>query len=324
VQLGFSPRVNIVHTSRTEIGQIYIPRVNTLLWIACVGLVLAFRTSSNLAATYGVAVTGTMAITSILFIVVARQLWHWNWLRTGLLAGIFLVVDLAFFGANLLKIPDGGWVPLTIAALVFLVMSTWKKGRVRLAEIVRETQVPIDVFMRDISRNPPPRVPGTAIFMTSLPDGAPPVLLHHLKHNKVLHEKVVVLSIATEEIPQVPREERLTCESLGAGFFQVKAHVGFMETPDVPQMLRTAAAQGQAALAVKLMETTFYLGHETLIATRSKHQGRGDGGSDHAREKLSTWRKKLFIVMTRNAQSATAFFGLPPNRVVELGAQIQF
>ena len=324
VQLGFSPRVNIVHTSRTEIGQIYIPRVNTLLWIACVGLVLAFRTSSNLAATYGVAVTGTMAITSILFIVVARRLWHWSWIRTGILAGIFLIVDLAFFGANLLKIPDGGWVPLTIAAIVYIVMSTWKKGRVRLSEIVRETTLPLESFLKDIGRSRPPRVPGTAIFMTSLPEGAPPVLLHHLKHNKVLHEKVVLLSITTEEIPQVPAGERLTCTDLGEGFYQVKAHVGFMETPDVPQMLRDAAAEGQQALALKLMDTTFYLGRETLIATRSRGHGAADGPSEHARERLATWRKRLFIVMTRNAQSATAFFGLPPNRVVELGAQIQF
>jgi KUP system potassium uptake protein len=322
VQLGFSPRVSIIHTSRTEIGQIYIPQVNTLLWIACVGLVLAFRTPSALAATYGVAVTGTMAITSILFIVVARKLWHWSWLRISILAGIFLVVDLAFFGANLLKIPDGGWFPLTVALLVYIMMSTWKKGRVRLADIVRETALPLDGFLRSIAKDPPPRVPGTAIFMTSVPDVTPPVLLHHIKHNKVLHRKVVLLSIVTEEIPQVSPDDRLTCEDLGQGFFQVRARFGFMETPDVPQMLREAVAAGQRALELQPMETTYYLGRETLIATRDA-RGAAAAASP-ARERLATWRKKIFIVMTRNAQSATAFFGLPPNRVVELGAQIQF
>jgi KUP system potassium uptake protein len=314
VQLGFSPRVNIVHTSRTEIGQIYIPQVNALLWIACVGLVLAFRTPSALAATYGVAVTGTMAITSVLFIVVARSLWRWSWLRTGLLAGVFLIVDLAFFGANLLKIPDGGWVPLTIAAIVYIMMSTWKKGRIRLGEIVRETALPLADLVAQV--RPLPRVSGTAIFMTSVGDVTPPVLLHHLKHNKVLHEKVLILSIVTEEVPQVPVEDRFTCEELGLGIYKVRAHFGFMETPDVPEMLRTAVARGEKALAVKPMDTTYYLGRETLIASARPVPG--------AREKLAGWRKKIFIVMTRNAQSAMAFYGLPPNRVVELGAQIQF
>ena len=314
VQLGFSPRVNIVHTSRTEIGQIYIPQVNVLLWLACVGLVLAFRTPSALAATYGVAVTGTMAITSVLFIVVARRLWHWSWLRTGSLAGIFLIVDLAFFGANLLKIPDGGWFPLTVAAIVYIMMSTWKKGRIRLGEIVRETALPLDGLVAQV--RPLPRVTGTAIFMTSVGDVTPPVLLHHLKHNKVLHEKVLILSIVTEEVPQIPVEERFTCEEMGLGIYKVRAHFGFMETPDVPEMLKAAVARGEKALAVKPMDTTYYLGRETLIASAKPVPG--------AREKLAGWRKKIFIVMTRNAQSAMAFYGLPPNRVVELGAQIQF
>jgi len=322
VQLGYCPRVNIVHTSKTEIGQIYIPSVNTLLMIACLGLVVSFRTAGNLAATYGVALSGTMTITSILFAVVARTRWGWSPWKVGAVTAVFLSVDLAFVGANLLKIPHGGWFPLVVAALVFTLMSTWKKGRVRLADLVRENTLPMDLFLNDIRRRSPHRVRGTAVFLTSDASGAPPVLLHHLKHNQVLHEKVMLMSILTEEIPQVDAAERVQCRELGEGFYQVIAHYGFMETPDVPAVLRLLGQQsgnGRPVATVPGM-TTFYLGRETLIA-------------DHRRQRLSApavpgrmarWRKKLFIVMSRNAQSATAFFSLPPNRVVELGAQIQF
>jgi KUP system potassium uptake protein len=237
VQLGFSPRVNIVHTSDERIGQIYIPQVNLMLWLACVGLVLAFRTPDALAATYGVAVTGTMATTTLLFGVVAYRLWHWPLWKVAIVEGIFIVVDLAFFGANLAKIPDGGWFPLVVAAMVYILMSSWKKGRVRLAEIVRENTLPLDLFLDDLARRTHPRVPGTAVFLTSVPGGAPPVLLHHLKHNKVLHETVVLMSILSEEIPQVDDDRRVECRELGQGFYQVLARYGFMETPDVPAAL---------------------------------------------------------------------------------------
>ena len=310
VQLGYCPRVNIIHTSSTEMGQIYIPQVNNLLMVACIGLVLAFQTSSNLAATYGVAVTGTMTITTLLFAVVARSLWHWPLWRVWLIVGGLLLVDLAFFGANLLKIPDGGWFPLLVAALIYVLMSTWKRGRDRLSQIANENTLPIELFLTDIARRKPPRVPGVAIFLTSVEGGAPPVLLHHLKHNKVLHEKVVLMSVRTEEFPMVDDGERVQCSELGEGFYQVVARYGFMETPDVPSALRLLGAPGAPKpVELKPMEASFYLGRETIIPTRKGWMPR--------------WRKKLFAFMARNAQSAAAFFNLPPNRVVELGAQIQ-
>jgi KUP system potassium uptake protein len=330
VQLGYCPRVNIVHTSSRTIGQIYIPQVNNALWVACIGLVLAFQSSSNLAATYGVAVTGTMTTTTILLLVVARKLWHWSVLKVALLGGLFLAVDLAFFVTNLFKIPDGGWFPILVAVIVYLFMSTWKKGRARLSEIVLENTLPIDIFLADISKRKPVRVPGIAVFLTSVRGGAPPVLLHHLKHNKVLHERVILLSVVSEEIPQVAETERINYRDLGEGFCEVVANYGFMETPDVPQMLQSLrlAKEDGREIQIDVKSTSFYLGRETLIPVDRKKGKRtvartpsADGA--HTRV-MGTWRKKLFIFMTRNAQSATAFFGLPPNRVVELGAQIQF
>jgi KUP system potassium uptake protein len=323
VQLGYCPRVNIVHTSKTEIGQIYIPAVNNLLMVACLGLVVGFRSSNNLAATYGVALSGTMTITSVLFAVVAHKRWGWTGWKLAAVTALFLSVDLAFVGANLLKIPHGGWFPLVVAGAVYILMSTWKKGRVRLAELVRENTLPMDLFLDDIRRRSPYRVRGTAVFLTSDPSGAPPVLLHHLKHNQVLHEKVMLMSIVTEEIPQVEKSERVQCQELGEGFYQVIAHYGFMETPDVPAILRALGSDKGTGrpIAVALNSTTFYLGRETLIATSPR---RRDAVLGPSLGRMARWRKKLFIVMARNAQSATMFFSLPPNRVVELGAQIQF
>jgi KUP system potassium uptake protein len=240
-------------------------------------------------------------------------------------------VDLAFFVTNLFKIPDGGWFPIMVAGVVYLLMSTWKKGRARLSDIVRENTLPLDLFLTDISKRRPQRVPGTAVFLTSAPGGAPPVLLHHLKHNKVLHEKVLLLSVMGHEVPQVHEEERVRCRDLGEGFYEVMAHYGFMETPDIPSVLQTLALQAHdgAKAQVEIMATSFYLGRETLIPLSSRKKNskaarhaQTDGASSVP--VMARWRKKLFIFMTRNAQSATAFFGLPPNRVIELGAQIQF
>jgi KUP system potassium uptake protein len=311
LQLGYCPRVTIQHTSSTEAGQIYIPQVNQALAVMCVGLVLAYQSSGNLAAAYGVAVTGTMTITTILFYAVARARWGWPRWRALALTALFLVVDLAFLGANLTKVPQGGWFPLAVGVAAYTLMMTWKRGRLTLANIMRENGLPMELFLQDIARRQPPRVPGVAVFLTSDPSGAPPVLLHHLKHNKVLHERVILLSILGEEVPQVTTAERTECKALGHGIYQVVSRFGFMETPDVPGVLRSLSepAGDCTAIPINLMQTTFYLGRETLIAT------------GHTR--MASWRKKLFIFMTRNAQSATAFFGLPPNRVVELGAQIQ-
>ncbi len=330
VQLGYSPRVTIVHTSTSEEGQIFIPEVNNALWIGCMALVAGFKSSSNLAAAYGIAVTGTMIITTLLFHAVMRERWNWSWWKAGGLTLLFLSVDLAFFSANLVKIADGGWFPLVVALAIYTLMNTWSKGRARLQAIVRENTLPMELFLQDVAKRKPVRVPGTAVFLTSDPTGAPPVLLHHLKHNKVLHEKVMLLSVLSEEIPQVDEDDRVKCRELGEGFYQVIARFGFMETPDIPSVLQALGRETSNGrpVVVKVMETTFYLGRETLIATGDgRRKGKAapliDGVTPPI-EKMAHWRKRLFIVMTRNARSATAFFGLPPNRVVELGAQIQF
>ena len=318
VQLGYSPRVTIIHTSSSERGQIYIPEVNWLLMVACVGLVLSFQNASNLAATYGVAVCGTMATTTVLFAAVARERLGWPRWKVYLLGGLLLVVDLAFFGANLTKIPDGGWVPLVLALVIFSLMATWKKGRSIVTAVLREGTLPMDLFIREMAKRPPVRVPGVAVFMTSDLSGAPPVLLHHLKHNKVLHEKVILMCVATQEIPQVASGERIEFNDLGAGIYTVVATYGFMESPNVPDILAHLEPYG---ITARVNETSFYLGRETVIPTKASPARRA---ALTARGLwMAVWRKKIFMVMTNNARSATAFFGLPPNRVVELGAQIQ-
>jgi len=311
VQLGYSPRVTIRHTSRSEIGQIYVPEVNWAVGVATVALVLGFKSSFALAAAYGIAVTGTMMVTTLLFHRVARDQWRWpRWVATPLTL-LFLLVDASFFLANVVKVEEGGWFPLAAAALVFTLFSTWKKGRAILAEQMRGAGLPLDLFLGEIARKNPQRVAGTAVFMTGNVGNVPPVLLHHLKHNKVLHERVVLVSLITEEIPSVPEAERVTSRELGSGFYQVVARYGFMETPDVPALLESLPHRPGPGPKLRLvpMETTYFLGRETLLPTGSA--------------RMATWRKKLFIVMARNAQTASSFFGLPPNRVVEMGAQIQ-
>ena len=322
MQLGFAPRMRLIHTSRTEIGQIYMPGVNWTLWVACIALVLAFKTSTALAATYGVAVTGTMLTTSVLFAIVMRQLWQWPMWRVVVITTLFVVVDVAFLSANLLKIPDGGWFPLVAAAVVYLLMSTWKLGRRQVTAMLQESSLPLDLFIPDVVRRKPYRVPGVSVVMTSLPDVAPPVLLHHLKHNKVLHEQVILMTISSVEIPQVAEADRVQVVQKEAGFVQVFAKYGFLESPNVAAILAATAellpppTDGKVP-ALRLNEVTFYLGRETLIVTpRTK-------GGARARAAMPAWRATLFAVMTRNAQSAAAYFGLPPNRVVELGAQLQ-
>ncbi len=306
VQLGYSPRVSIVHTSGTTEGQIYVPEINNLLMVSCVALVLAFRASGALAAAYGIAVTGTMAITSMLFYVVARTRWGWRKWQAAALVALFLTFDLSFLGANLAKITQGGWVPIAVGVGMFTIMTTWKRGRALLGERLRAASLPLDAFLEDVATTKPHRVKGTAVFLNANPTGTPVVLLHHFKHNKVLHEQVILLSVLTDRIPEVPATERVKVRDLGEGFWQVSAHYGFMQTPSVPEILRQCTKSG---LKTKENDTSFYLGRETLLAT--------PGGG------LARWRKKLFGFLSRNARPATAFFGLPPNRVVEMGAQIE-
>ena len=306
VQLGYSPRVTIRHTSHTEEGQIYIPEVNTMLMVACLLCVVGFRSTANLAAAYGIAVTGTMGITTVLFARVALRRWQWPVWRVAAVTGLFLVVDLSFLSANLVKFADGGWFPLVLAAGVFILLSTWKRGRLLLTTIQHEGALPLELLIKDLEKRPIVRVPGTAVFMTSDVTGVPPVMLHHLKHNKMLHERVLIMSVGTEEVPSVPDDERIELRDLSLGFHVVVAHYGFMESPDVPHLLHLLSGRG---LQIKVAETSFYLGRETILPTGTTE--------------LAPWRKRLFILMSRNAQSAATFFNLPPNRVVELGAQIQ-
>jgi KUP system potassium uptake protein len=306
VQLGYSPRLTIVHTSDKARGQIYVPEINAALMVACLGLVLAFQKSTNLAAAYGIAVVGTMATTSVLLYAVARERWGWSPWRAGVVTGFFLAVDLSFLIANLTKIRHGGWFPLVVGGVIFTVMTTWKRGRTELAAKLRSASYPIDLFMQELPAQRPLRVPGTAVFMTSDPGVTPVVLLHHYKHNKVLHEKVLLLSVRTEAVPFVPQGEKVEVRDLGSGFFKVVSHYGFMQTPNVSEILRLAQASG---LQASPQESSFYLGRETLLTTGNV--------------KMWRWRKALFAFLSRNAQSATAFFSIPPNRVLELGTQIQ-
>jgi KUP system potassium uptake protein len=325
VQLGYSPRVTIVHTSSREAGQIFIPEVNDILRIGTILLVLSFQSVANLSAAYGIAVTGTMVITSLLFYSVARRRWKWSFLKAGLLTLGFLVVDVGLMAANLVKIEYGGWVPLAIAVAIFALMSTWKRGRIMLNRILHSGALPLDLFLDDVARRKPTRVPGTAVFMTSSPKGVPVVLLHHVKHNKVLHDQVVLMSIVTLEVPEVDEADRLSLEKFEEGFWRLTARYGFMETPDVPEMLNRARALG---LRAKALDTTFYLGRERIIVLGKGEKRVGRGATPDAEEgpvlEMARWRKKLFVVMTRNARSATEFFNIPPNRVVELGAQVEF
>ncbi len=318
VQLGYTPRVTVVHTSHHEAGQIYVPEVNKILMLGCLAVVLGFQSSTGLAGAYGIAVTGTMTTTTILFAKAAHSHLGWSPWRIVPLVTLFLLVDLSFLGANLVKIPAGGWFPILLAIGIFVLMVTWKRGRLILTTTMRENSLPLNLFIQDLARRAPVRVPGTAVFMTSDATIAPAVLLHHLKHNKVLHERVILMSVVTREIPQVSEGERIELKSLGQGFYTLIAAYGFMESPNVPAVLAQLQPLG---LEVKVMETTFYLGRETLIPTSASRAKRAALGAKGLW--MAMWRKRLFMLMTNNARSATAFFRLPANRVVELGAQVQ-
>ncbi|ATB30327.1 potassium transporter Kup [Melittangium boletus] len=306
IQLGYTPRLEVVHTSAEAQGQIYLPGVNWALLVGIILLVMGFKSSTNLAAAYGIAVTTTMTITTVLAYVVARERWNVSRAVALPIAGVFLLVDLSFFGANAVKIAAGGWFPLVLALGVFTLMTTWKRGRDILATRLRASSMPLQQLLGSFGDHPPVRVPGTAIFMTGNPEGTPPALLHNLKHNKVIHEQVMLLTIASEDVPHVPPEERVEIIRLEEGFVRVISRYGFMENPSIPDILKRAREKG---LQFNLMGTSFFLGRETLIP--SKKPG------------MAMWREALFAWMSRNARSATSYFRIPPNRVVELGAQVE-
>ncbi len=305
IQLGFMPRLRISHTSAATVGQIYIPLINWGLMVAVILLVLSFRTSSNLTAAYGIAVTGAMFIDNVLLTVVLFRLWKWHWAGAVALLSVFYVVDGLYFAANLTKVPDGGWVPLFIGLVVFTLLTTWSRGRHLMVERLRESAMPIPVFVASAA-NSAVRVPGTAVFMTSTADGVPHALLHNLKHNKVLHERVVLLTVKITDVPVVADEERYKLEDLGRGFFRLKLHYGFMQEPDVPAALKRVHDCGQS---FKMMDTSFFLARQTLLPS--------------SRPGMAVWREKIFAWMLRNAESAMEFFRLPTNRVVELGSQVE-
>ncbi len=313
IQLGYSPRMTITHTSAREFGQIYIPEINNALMVGCLLIVFGFRSSEALGAAYGIAVTGTFVLGTILYTIIALRRWHWAPWKVALFFGTFITVDLALFGASASKFIHGGWVPVLIALVIFTLMTTWKRGRAILTERMQDISLPMDVFLDDIGANPRTRVPGTAVFMTSESLGVPVVLLHHLKHNKVLHETVIILSIRTADVPETQRHERVAIEALAHGFFRVIATYGFMESPDVKEILQRCR---DAGIAARPLDTSYYLGREQLIPRRGPWR---KGGMS-----MNIARKKIFAVMSRNARSATEYFQLPPNRVVELGTQIEF
>ena len=306
MQLGYCPRLEVVHTSDREIGQVYIPLVNWSLLVGVVLLVLLFQSSSNLAAAYGIAVTGTMAIDTILAAVVAATLWSWGRFAAIACALGFLVVDLAFFGACAAKLLHGGWMPVVVAIAMFTLLSTWKRGRELLLRRLGTGAVDLASFLGGIAAHPLPRVPGTAVFMTASLEGVPHALLHNLIHNKVLHERVVLLTVTNEDVPHVPAEERVAIEPLTENFYRLLLRYGFKDEPDVPAALEACSALG---IEFRLMETSFFFSRETLISTKVPG--------------MAQWREKLFISMARNASGAMTFFRIPTNRVVELGSQVE-
>jgi KUP system potassium uptake protein len=306
IQLGYCPRLDIAHTSSAEIGQVYVPQVNWALMVSTIVIVIGFGSSTALAAAYGIAVTLTMVITAVLLYVVATERWHWPPAAAFMVTGLFLSIDLAFFGANVMKIVYGGWLPLVIGTVLFTLMTTWKRGRQIVADRLTARAVPLETFIASVVERPPLRVPGTAVFMTAQPRGTPPALAHNLRYNKILHEHVVILMVVTRPVPHVTGDECMTLRNVGAGVFEVILRYGFMEDPDVPQTLLGARQHG---LVLDDEDVTYFLGRETLIATRTPG--------------MAIWRERLFVLMARNAVRATAFFRLPPERVVELGVQVE-
>jgi KUP system potassium uptake protein len=307
VQLGFLPRINVVHTSAREMGQIYIPAINWTLCAAVIAAVIGFGSSSRLAGAYGVAVTATMMVDTLLTFFVVRYRWNYPLALCLLATGFFLIVDLAFFSSTLLKIRDGGWFPLLLGGCMFVLMSTWRRGREILFARLRATSVPLEAFLESLFADPPQRAAGTAVFLTATPEVTPHALLHNLSHNKVLHERVVFLTVEIREEPWVSGKERVTCQKLGNGCWRVRVSYGFLDRPDVTRALKQCAGAG---LEIEMMETSFFLSREKIVPVA--------GGSA-----MMLWRDRLFATMARNAGSIVDFLNIPPNRVIELGSRIE-
>jgi len=306
MQLGYCPRIRVMFTSEREKGQIYIPNINWLVMLAVIVLVLGFRSSTNLASAYGLAVTLTMMIDTMLAFVVVRSLWRWGIVKSSVFLVFFFIVDFAFFSANSVKILDGGWFPLVLGLSVFALLSTWKRGRFLLYEKLQQDSMPLDAFITSLSYGGPHRVEGTGVFMTTNPNGVPRAMLHNLLHNKVLHERVILLNVNVEDVPHVAEPERVAVHQLPQGFYQVIVRYGFKDDPDIPAALALCSAHG---IQYEAMETSFFLGRETIV-----RQGM---------PVMARWRQKIFTWMFRNAEAATTFFKIPTNRVVELGTQIE-
>lgn len=306
VHLGYAPRMKVVHTSHDEMGQIYIPFINWTLFVLTVLLVVEFGSSNALASAYGMAVAMTMTITTFLACVVAAQKWNWKWPSVAAAALLFLLVDLLFLSANFSKIWDGGWVPLAMGTVVFTLMTTWKRGRKVLAQRLRDKAISLEEFLKQILIHPPLRIPGIALFMTSDPWGTPPALLHNVRHNKCIHDRTILLTVATRPVPHIAADKRVEVSTPSSGFVRILAFYGFMETPDIKEILQACKSHG---LHFNMKDVTFFLGRETILP--SSWPG------------MALWREKLFALMSRNAERATAYFNIPPEQVVEVGIQVE-
>jgi KUP system potassium uptake protein len=307
ISLGYAPRMRVVHTSREMSGQIFVPWINGLLLVLVLAAVIGFRSSANLGAAYGIAVTGTMTMTTLLALVVARKQWKWNWFAVIVVGAFLLTVDLAFFGANALKIAHGGWFPLVLGVVVFVMMTTWRRGRELVVREIKQSGLALEPFIDNIHEHPPLRVPGTAVFLTANLDAVPHALLHNLKHNKVLHERNVLLTVEMLETPVADAQERIDIRALNGEFYCLSLRFGFAEDPNIPFALTQCSREG---LPFDMMDTTFFLSRENIVA-------------DKRRPGMALWRDKLFAFMARNAMPATAFFQIPGNRLIELGAQVE-
>jgi KUP system potassium uptake protein len=306
MQLGYCPRQNIIHTSESTIGQVYLPAVNGILLVGTITLVLGFRNSDSLAGAYGLAVSMTMLLTTVMMTVFMMRKWQWHPALVFLVTAPIFILDITFFASNSLKLPNGGWVGLSVAIVMFIIMITWQRGRLLISHRVTDASLPIADFIQDVLRSKPLRVPGTAIFLTGNADVVPRTLLHNYKHNRILHDNIILLRVANEEVPRIHASEKVTVDRLDAGFTRIIARYGFSEDPNLTTLLLNMSVPG---LNLDPMKCTFFLGRETLILRKSRN--------------MQSWRKHLFSYLSRNAWDASKFFRIPPTRVIELGVQME-